>query len=228
VGGANTQVLFNDAGACAGDAGLTYNKTTDSISIGGQVLTPVGSATTPPYSFSAYANTGFWAVNANLIGITLAGTHTYQFTNTAFALSLTAGIAWYDFVNPPDLRLYREGASVLQVSSGALGSYASIKAKNVTATAAMTGAYTWLGMYTGGLDFRNSQTYGVQAGSTVTAMTAADGQVCRIIIGNGGSIALPAVIKWATGAPAWGTTYTILTFWHAGGVFWGSSMAFTT
>lgn len=32
-GGANTQVQFNDAGAFGGDAGLTYNKTTDVLSV---------------------------------------------------------------------------------------------------------------------------------------------------------------------------------------------------
>lgn len=34
-GGSNTQVQFNDSGAFGGDAGLTYNKTTDALTIGG-------------------------------------------------------------------------------------------------------------------------------------------------------------------------------------------------
>jgi len=37
IGGADTQVQFNDAGAFAGDSGLTYNKTTDTLTIGGDV-----------------------------------------------------------------------------------------------------------------------------------------------------------------------------------------------
>jgi hypothetical protein len=37
VGGANTQVLFNDAGTEAGDAGLTYAKATDVLSVVGAV-----------------------------------------------------------------------------------------------------------------------------------------------------------------------------------------------
>ena len=35
--GANTQVIFNDAGALAGDAGLVYNKTTDKLTVSGTV-----------------------------------------------------------------------------------------------------------------------------------------------------------------------------------------------
>jgi hypothetical protein len=35
--GSTTQVMFNDAGALAGDAGLTYNKATDTIQVAGKV-----------------------------------------------------------------------------------------------------------------------------------------------------------------------------------------------
>ena len=34
----NTQVLFNDSGVANGDAGLVYNKTTDALSVGGNVV----------------------------------------------------------------------------------------------------------------------------------------------------------------------------------------------
>src|SRR5260370_694947 len=33
-GGSDTQVQFNNSGAFGGDAGLTYNKTTDTLSVG--------------------------------------------------------------------------------------------------------------------------------------------------------------------------------------------------
>ncbi len=36
---ANTQVIFNDAGTLRGDAGLTYNKTTDTLSTGSATIT---------------------------------------------------------------------------------------------------------------------------------------------------------------------------------------------
>ena len=37
VGGSNTQVQFNDGGDLGGDAGLTYNKSTDALSVGGKI-----------------------------------------------------------------------------------------------------------------------------------------------------------------------------------------------
>lgn len=43
VGGSDTQVQFNDAGAFAGDAGLTYNKTTDVLSVGAVTLADAGN-----------------------------------------------------------------------------------------------------------------------------------------------------------------------------------------
>lgn len=41
-GGSTTQVQFNDAGSLAGDAGMTYNKTTDTLSVG--ALTGIGGS----------------------------------------------------------------------------------------------------------------------------------------------------------------------------------------
>ena len=37
VGGSDTQVQFNDGGDLGGDAGLTYNKSTDALSVGGKI-----------------------------------------------------------------------------------------------------------------------------------------------------------------------------------------------
>jgi len=39
VGGSNTQVLFNDSGVIGGDAGLTYDKTTDALTVTGNIQT---------------------------------------------------------------------------------------------------------------------------------------------------------------------------------------------
>jgi hypothetical protein len=44
VAGTNTQVQFNDGGAFGADAGLTYNKTTDALSVTGSVIVPIVAA----------------------------------------------------------------------------------------------------------------------------------------------------------------------------------------
>lgn len=44
-GGSDTQVQFNDGGSFGGDAGLTYNKTTDVLTVGGKVIVPILEST---------------------------------------------------------------------------------------------------------------------------------------------------------------------------------------
>ena len=50
-GGSDTQVQFNDGGSFAGDAGFTYNKTTDTATIGSLNLTTIANATTDTDKF---------------------------------------------------------------------------------------------------------------------------------------------------------------------------------
>jgi hypothetical protein len=69
VGGSDTQVLFNDGGAIGGDAGLTYNKTTDALTIAGAntaaSLIPTGSSV---------PTNGVYLPAANSVGISTNGT----------------------------------------------------------------------------------------------------------------------------------------------------------
>jgi hypothetical protein len=65
--GSNTQVQFNDGGtSLGGDSGLTYNKTTDSLTVGGRLTaqTVVSTSTTQTVDFS---------VNINQIQLTIYG-----------------------------------------------------------------------------------------------------------------------------------------------------------
>jgi hypothetical protein len=65
-GGSDTYVQFNDGSTFGGDAGLTYNKTTDSLTVGGRLTaqTVVSTSTTQTVDFS---------VNINQIQLTLYG-----------------------------------------------------------------------------------------------------------------------------------------------------------
>jgi len=71
-GGLNTYVQFNDGGSFGGDAGLTYNKTTDTLTITGDVAVNGGDITTTSATGSLYNNT------ATIINI---GTQTATTTN---------------------------------------------------------------------------------------------------------------------------------------------------
>lgn len=60
-GGSDTQVQFNDSSAFGGDAGMTYNKTTDSLALAGRmtVATNTGfDCTNVEYGFTGNVNTG--------------------------------------------------------------------------------------------------------------------------------------------------------------------------
>jgi hypothetical protein len=94
------------------------------------------------------------------------------------------------------------------------------------AAGAFLSGYGWLGNYNGGLDFRVKQSYGVGAGSTVTAIYAAAGQVFRILVVGTGGITLPAGMKWASGSPKWGLLYTFVSGWSDGTSFWLTTTPF--
>jgi hypothetical protein len=94
---------------------------------------------------------------------------------------------------------------------------------------AVSGGYSNAGAYSGALDFRNIQTYGVNPGSAISAIYCAPGQVFRILVNGSGAITLPAV-KWTTGSPVWGTTYTVISCFSpdGGGTIFATTMPFTT
>lgn len=73
-GGSDTQVQFNDSGSFGGDAGLTYNKTTDSLTIVGTVTG--GTLTDGTATITSGALSGATSITASgtVTGGTLAGT----------------------------------------------------------------------------------------------------------------------------------------------------------
>ena len=73
-GGSDTQVQFNDAGSFGGDAGLSFNKTTDALAVGG-ALSIGGALSYPVAAVSADTTLGvthyFLAVDASAAARTL-------------------------------------------------------------------------------------------------------------------------------------------------------------
>ena len=62
VAGADTQLQFNDGGAFGGDAGLTYNKTTDTLTVAGDVAVNGGDLTSSAATFNL-VNSGVTTLN---------------------------------------------------------------------------------------------------------------------------------------------------------------------
>jgi hypothetical protein len=63
-GGSTTQIQFNDAGAFGGDAGLTYVKATDTLTIVGPIVSTVSTGTAP---FTVASTTLVSNLNADLL-----------------------------------------------------------------------------------------------------------------------------------------------------------------
>lgn len=73
-GGSDTQVQFNDGGSTfGGDAGLTYNKTTDTLTIAGDLAVNGGDITTSASTFNI-------AVNAATVNIATSSASAQTFT----------------------------------------------------------------------------------------------------------------------------------------------------
>jgi len=70
--GSDTQVQFNDGGSFGGDAGLTYNKTTNTLSTDIVVFSS-GSASAPSITATGDTNTGVFFPTADTIGVATAG-----------------------------------------------------------------------------------------------------------------------------------------------------------
>jgi hypothetical protein len=73
VAGSDTQVIFNDGGsAYGGDSGLTYNKTTDTLTTS-VVVHGAGTASAPSITTTGDTNTGVFFPAADTVGVTTGG-----------------------------------------------------------------------------------------------------------------------------------------------------------
>jgi hypothetical protein len=89
VAGTNTQVQFNDSGVLAGDSGLTYNSTTDTLSTNNVLATSVVNAATLSVGTSFIANSTVVTINPS-VGLNANGT-----TGTAGQFFLSNGTTPY-------------------------------------------------------------------------------------------------------------------------------------
>lgn len=109
IAGTDRQVIFNDAGVAAGDAGLTFDKATGALNVGGGVQ--LGS---PSYGVSA---------TSNIMHFTVAGGVPVQMTTQALAMRSGQRLVWSSSATNPtgaeDLSLQRGGPGILEQRNGA-------------------------------------------------------------------------------------------------------------
>jgi hypothetical protein len=135
-GGSDTYVQYNDAGAFGGDAGMTYNETTDTLSLAGSVI---GTKLVARQSGGTPDVDDVWVTHDGDNGFVRAKSGWLGFdsgvasTQVSFAISpldgfvvfrAARGLAWSSndpLVDGTDFSLTRTAPGVLQIRSGITG-----------------------------------------------------------------------------------------------------------
>jgi len=144
-GGSDTQVQFNDSSSFGGDSGLTYNKTTDSLTITGDLALNGGDITTSSATaaiFNATATTidAFGAASIINIGAASGSNTTINLNNTT-----------YNFITAPEnvpLALSspgsEDGANITIQGSASPGGATVTIGGALVYNGSITGSATWL------------------------------------------------------------------------------------
>ena len=113
--GADKQVIFNDGGVLAGDAGLTYNKATDALT----VLGNLGVGINPAFKGHFYSLSGGNEVRLETAGTTAGTTNRLSFKSASGAADARTGaLEWYDVgAFRGDIRLLKAGGIQIRNSS---------------------------------------------------------------------------------------------------------------
>lgn len=111
-GGADTQVQFNDAGAFGGDAGLTYDKTTDTLSIGVGGIVAIGAGANLPIILAG-KGTGGIQLGPDYDGPGWALVDLADYTVVDFLVGLNIDLDLDDTSTTTSLRVLSTGAGTL-------------------------------------------------------------------------------------------------------------------
>jgi len=174
VSGSDTQVMFNDGGsALGGDSGLTYNKTTDSLTITGDLAVNGSDITTSGSGTATVFNTN--ALTLNLGG---AATAITMGDSTTATTTIRGGTL---VGNTTTQNLFNTTATTLNMAGAA-----TTVAIGNTATAAQT-----VNMFTAST---GASTYNFATGTTAVSATK------TLNIGNGGASLSSTGINIGTGS----------------------------
>lgn len=95
-GGSDTQVQFNDGGNLGGDSGLTYNKTTDTLTITGDLSVNGGDITSSATTFNLL-NSTVTSLNIGGASTTMAIGNTATAAQTVNMFTASTGASTYNF-----------------------------------------------------------------------------------------------------------------------------------
>lgn len=220
-GGSDTQVQFNNAGAFEGDAGLTYNSSTDVLTAGSYAT----AASTDPYSIydvSTATDYDYWqGVSsdndsvADTSDIYQIGIGTTAFTTPVFQLFNTGGMTWGDGTSNTHTFKWRTAYTTADPSQILTSTSTSVKSSTtgwvVPASSSSQVAWDMQGTFNGALTStaigygqRSKWTFSGAASNEIYSLTG-DTQMTNT---SGTQAEAVGVYGWGTRNGAGGTTTT--------------------
>ena len=201
VAGSDTQVMFNDGGsALGGDSGLTYNKTTDSLTITGDLAVNGGNITTTSTGTAAIFDSNTSAINLGrgCTGITIGASS--GTTTTIRGGTLVGNTTTQNLFNTTATTVNFAGAATT-LSIGAATGTTTINNANtvVTGDLAVDGGDITTGAATATLF--NSTATTITMGAAATTFTAAGAAGAQTVTIGGASTAA-STYNFGTGATA--------------------------
>jgi hypothetical protein len=133
-GGADTQVQFNDGTAFGGDSGLTFNKTTNALTVGGKLTVQQG--TSGDYSIGFVGSTAaIYGDSLGRVGLVPGGSGygvlLLSTTTVMLPGDATLGFALPGFSGNPDIGIARNAVGILEINNNAFISAAVANARDL-------------------------------------------------------------------------------------------------
>lgn len=180
-GGSDTQIQFNDGGVMGGDAGLTYNKTSDALSVAGDLNANGGALRTTQTTFNI--------VNTSATTVNIGG--------SATAINVGAATGTFD-INNPTVEIGNSGTATSSVTAPSGVTTGSVFNTNVTTLNAGGAATTvTIGATSGTAAIRNAT---LRLGNTTSTITTnATAATNNITINPYGKIIMSPVAYLAAG-----------------------------
>lgn len=152
VAGSDTQIQFNDGGSLSGDSGLTFNKTTDTLSTNTIIATSTVNAATLSVGTSTIANSTGVFTTGTVNGATLSVGTSVVANSSRLVIGSAVGLQANGAIGASGQVLASNGTSVYWTDAGGSGTVTSVSSGN-----GLTGG-----------PITSSGTLSVQAGTGVT------------------------------------------------------------
>lgn len=188
-GGSSGQLQYNNAGAFGGDAGLSYDATTDVLQFGGTSASHVGLRGAGAWlEVRTASNSAFGYLQGAILS---AGTSSYEtwMSSSGLAIGTSCRLGFSSSANgygSPDCAIQRSAAGVVEVNNGTAGTFRDMKMRRLIASEGMQLTAATVGT----LPAAASNTYlsavvTDASGPTVGATVASGGSAKAVVRSNG-------------------------------------------